>query len=1784
MEQTIIVPESTEPKVENVSPIEGGETPAQPAKSVLFAHSPEVLKNFITMKQREVEYATGRVLAFEKLVARDGPSYNPEFTSARKHLEQASDELQALKTQLAEHVPRKQVTAPRTKPPGKSWVEVVAPKAKSQEFYLEPTEPIPTVSPPPERVEELKAMNKALGKKSSPTDPPVPPPKREKPKTANTLGHPLNITVPLPTVNHPHVKTTPDPYPDNPELFKGIELGTSVPVEIGEVIVPWEERIPFKVPTGTTLYHASNNRLYYQMPNRRKLIETPWLVNLADQTVEFDPLKARMRQYKYPTLGNKCLDACAKFGPAKAPSTLLKVTRPTASSPDDMKVDPKLVTQKIPDRKHEPVASSTASVKAFVERLRTSAPDDKDIEDLVTTLKEVMKFDKKKAEKRDREEKPKDAKRGKKEKDTPKKDKDPKKGKTERVKKEPKIFGTDASRPKDIKPVDKDSGESAVTIESPPSAAVGETKPAPKVTKDVEMTEVTFDEPEPEAYDPVNKSSFPDANFTKRGLGYYENPHFKKTRDRLARNVNEVFYFPYHIVSEASLHKCREIAERFAHGRDMVFPVTGSPHPHPIGAYERCMMEDEAFKIISSLSPGEMRSVMAVDCSPRRLPRYTMKYDNLDILSVNPQLEPKDSQRISSFGTLPGWCRHGPLDCDCNTFTDILMVHSVYYYTPTQLIDMMTRQGITTFYAILHEFKNYKGSLCGGELEYIRKGRHIIASASGSRHPYMHGDSAWLFNNGWSDGVNHLVWDSISALGDTYLYQFNITDIPPRALPEEGLALNQVVLDEYHSGKIDVRGKVDPTHPPMVEDFKVEGHWIKQIWSVGPVIAVTYKSEEYSIPKKALYSAVEPIANNPRTPDLYQQCARHVKAQLLKYNIPPQDRAVLIPICTALAFNMTVHQETSMLWTFVKPMLRTYARLNAAYKFEFVWNPWNDYKWWALAASIVGSIGLLALYRSQRKNTSPQLKALLDHYWSIRHKAGPATGSIFNFDKVVAFFKQQFGRFYSWYHIVNMGLGTIVTDVCVNGVAFPEKQEKARIETSEEKMCKPKPGAQLIGFQVRHVQPVMPRTCVHNEEAALRIRITSPDTAQEKSWRKLRKVHAAHKHEFLKPPKEGVIEPTPDAEWLARFPENRRNTLAKGLDAVHKFGLERKDSFIKAFVKREFYLNNWQFKPRLIQGREPKFQAATGAWTHAFTNFLKEQWHSKRWKKQSHSMYYTCGAYAEDMGEWIADMHLLFLALLVLFDIDCSNFDGSVGLFALLFTHAIYMPWVPDTPSGRCFVHSMAMQFGAQVGKTPGGVFFLYWGKRKSGDGDTSCGNTLINAVMVWAFFMRLKEIVKQAHQMFMGDDNVVASSTYVLPYIKDLERWITNLGFKPKINIRPTVATLEYCSGYFYQINDAPSKLAFCWGPKVGKAGLKLGWNKNTPFDDPFNAARHLRGVAMGLDQQTNHVPILRAIIKRYLQLTNAVLATPKYEHHQIRARKSHPATPEIMDQFYELYGLTVEDIKAMEEEVSTANFGQKLSHPGWDWIIERDSPLKPYRQDYVIEHTGPQPGALLATPGWLLKTNAMFKAVTTNLKDRVRSWTDSIKLGNDTAMIWVSKAAWWPFKQIARLVDYVMFYPLVIASVAILTPLYLVRMALPNIPYTGCGWAVDKWIYLLNEFPYKALANYGICCIYAAPLLEEPLKRVKIGDHAVGFWAIVIAEYCKTLSRVWETPGFSCGNKLLAAAVIYAPVFAMHWIAASLSLKKGMLVHSVYNTFIWNVHAKNATPEAIEAPILGA
>jgi len=514
-------------------------------------------------------------------------------------------------------------------------------------------------------------------------------------------------------------------------------------------------------------------------------------------------------------------------------------------------------------------------------------------------------------------------------------------------------------------------------------------------------------------------------------------------------------------------------------------------------------------------------------------------------------------------------------------------------------------------------------------------------------------------------------------------------------------------------------------------------------------------------------------------------------------------------------------------------------------------------------------------------------------------------------------------------------------DVCCCGRCLASVRRGATFKVGSGS-CEPVVRLRCFTVFSRFALPIVPRRCVHNEVVGVRNRVTMPvPEASGFFWMQARRAMLP------------LIAGAPKVmvtwfEWLKRFPEAKRTLLQ-----AHELGHLTKGMYyvtpmlkIEKLVKGHGFTGTFgvhhpsavmtveEFDPRVISIRTPQYQARYGPYCLAASDSLKVIWNVQ------YQVTYACGMPMSQVGEWLADV-LEHFPDPYFVCADFHRFDGHISVPALQYEYWLLgkvnqrnvKGWVNDLETRAAFPDTQTE--------------YTVTGTRKSGNADTTVGNSVIN-VGFWSVVLKRAGLTwNDARLIVMGDDSVLALRCRSITQAQ-IDELAQGSGLSIKVELTRDWHELKFCSCRFFSLHGGGYRMASLPGRYIAKGGFAL----NAPNSERYRR-NWIKSYAFCLVAEYAHVPVMRALALYYARRVFGIetyAQLPEVLHKQIDIARygmhvgihGSPITcvPLLrygipFDDFCLSYDVTLSDIYACESYILALPYDPpiELRH----WVIDR-------------------------------------------------------------------------------------------------------------------------------------------------------------------------------------------------------------------------------------------------------
>jgi len=477
-------------------------------------------------------------------------------------------------------------------------------------------------------------------------------------------------------------------------------------------------------------------------------------------------------------------------------------------------------------------------------------------------------------------------------------------------------------------------------------------------------------------------------------------------------------------------------------------------------------------------------------------------------------------------------------------------------------------------------------------------------------------------------------------------------------------------------------------------------------------------------------------------------------------------------------------------------------------------------------------------------------------------------------------------------------------------------------------------GAFLIGYTFNGTNFHVATSCAENEDAAFRNRVVGKrDKPNDKNWQEVWVVA----QELMKSGHN--VQPMTFVEWVSAFQGSKKQMLIDCYESLlgripAKKILKRYSCFIKREIKLAYIAWNCQkwITPRNIMSATDVVKIILGPYFRAYSKYC-------------HNILFTCndpiyyepGGSADEVSLWL-HQNLAW----ELIENDFSRFDRSNGLQSTKLK--IYFAMCLGLKGKELYVYNLLQEkskftsrHGVQCVRVPGTL---------SGHPDTTWSNTMINLTVQWYCIVKTWHLNNHPKLTFQeafrldacpkpgrdfrlcacGDDMIGRCKRQYIDN-KQFAAVGTLLGHKMKIKTGHTLQQARFCSNAFYPVKGTDIKIM---APTL-KCLLKMGATiKHFNFNDTDAVGQHMRGVALGLLKQTNHVPLLNDYIQTVLRNTtgkkgkilNEAISELNKKYRQINESYEESAESELW--LAQMYAINLGTIQQLRTEINAmSTFG---------------------------------------------------------------------------------------------------------------------------------------------------------------------------------------------------------------------------------------------------------------------
>jgi hypothetical protein len=202
----------------------------------------------------------------------------------------------------------------------------------------------------------------------------------------------------------------------------------------------------------------------------------------------------------------------------------------------------------------------------------------------------------------------------------------------------------------------------------------------------------------------------------------------------------------------------------------------------------------------------------------------------------------------------------------------------------------------------------------------------------------------------------------------------------------------------------------------------------------------------------------------------------------------------------------------------------------------------------------------------------------------------------------------------------------------------------------------------------------------------------------------------------------------------------------------------------------------------------------------------------------------------------------------------------------------------------------------------------------------------MLNALVLVAALRRLG--IFDFRLIVLGDDSVIALKVQVQvgPFVKILAKF----GLVAVTVLHPDPDLVTFCSGRFWR-----TTVGRVWGPKIGRTLAKIGYS----VQQQHKPEAWLKGVLLGIKQDTAHVPLLSEYVNHCLKLLDKVRAKTEIDEYKFHVSTAHKSVAATYEQFYKAYGLQPFQYDSMKADIlAIKKLPHLLDNPLFEELAEVD------------------------------------------------------------------------------------------------------------------------------------------------------------------------------------------------------------------------------------------------------
>jgi hypothetical protein len=381
-------------------------------------------------------------------------------------------------------------------------------------------------------------------------------------------------------------------------------------------------------------------------------------------------------------------------------------------------------------------------------------------------------------------------------------------------------------------------------------------------------------------------------------------------------------------------------------------------------------------------------------------------------------------------------------------------------------------------------------------------------------------------------------------------------------------------------------------------------------------------------------------------------------------------------------------------------------------------------------------------------------------------------------------------------------------------------------------------------------------------------------------------------------------------QFVETYRGRKKTIYQNAVNSLLRKPVARKDSYLSSFAKCEkyYFTSKVDPVPRIIQPRNPRYNVEVGRYIKPVE---KKIYHSLDNMFESPTIFK--GYNASQRGVLMAQKWNRFNKPVAI-GLDAKRFDQHCSKVALEWEHSIYKLFYRHDKFFSMLLNWQTHNRGF-CRLDEGTIEYTVDGNRASGDMNTSLGNCLLMASMVYAYKEHIKVDIELAND---GDDCVVIlESCNLEKFIKGVDSYFLALGFKMEVE-EPVyfLEHIEFCQAHPVFDGDA---YVMVRNPHTALAKDCVAIK---PLDNPKIFKMWCSAVGNGGLSLTGGIPIWQSFYQKLFftadgakPLQDNTMETGFFRLAQGMSRQVSIPSPQARFSFFLAFGITPDVQIAIEE-----------------------------------------------------------------------------------------------------------------------------------------------------------------------------------------------------------------------------------------------------------------------------